>query len=123
MQQDTTQSKRILVVEDERSARDSIRLLLSIDRHSVAEAREGREALALAAKQKFDLVVLDYALPGMLGGEVARQLQRLAPATPILMISAFYEKLNVADLPGVCTVLGKPFAVEDLRAAVARLTA
>lgn len=123
MQQDTIQSKRILVVEDERSARDSIRLLLSIDRHSVAEAREGREALALAAKQEFDLVVLDYALPGMLGGEVARQLQRLAPATPILMISAFYEKLNVADLPGVHTVLGKPFAVEDLRAAVARLTA
>jgi len=120
MEQPRISGKRILVVEDDLSARDSITLLLRIDRHIVTEAKNGEEALDLVSGQPFDLVVLDYAMPGMLGGEVARNIKRIAPALPMLMITAYLEMLSDSDKP-VDAVLGKPFAVDDLRSAIAKL--
>ena len=120
MEQASKHGKRILVVEDEPSARESIKLLLQIDRHEVAEAKDGREALELLQRQSFDLVILDYAMPGMLGRDVALHIKRIAPALPMLMVTAYLEKLSRADLP-VDAVLGKPFAMDELRQAVAKL--
>jgi CheY-like chemotaxis protein len=112
--------KRVLLVEDDRSARESIQLLLRIDRHTVTEAGDGPEALDRFAKEPFDLVILDYAMPEMRGSQLAVQLKRLAPSVPILMISAYLEMLTDADKP-VDAVLGKPFGVVELRQAIARL--
>ena len=120
MEQDKTFGRRILVVEDDLSARESIKLLLRIDRHVVTEAKDGSEALALVRQQPFDLVLLDYAMPGMKGWEVALNIKLIAPALPILMVTAYVEKLTGADKP-VDAVLAKPFAVEELRSAVAKL--
>jgi CheY-like chemotaxis protein len=121
MEPERIYGKRILVVEDEPSARESITLLLRIDRHAVTEAKDGREALNLVSHQPFDLVVLDYAMPGMLGGEVALNIRRIAPALPILMVTAYLEKLIGADIPGVNAVLGKPYAVDELRGVISKL--
>ena len=63
--------KRILLAEDDPEARESINLLLRIDRHEVIEAANGREALALFTQGRFDLVIVDYAMPEMLGNELA----------------------------------------------------
>jgi CheY-like chemotaxis protein len=112
--------KRILLVEDDPSARDSIKLLLRIDRHTVVEAENGREALDCFAREPFDLVILDYAMPGMRGSELAAHLKRLAPSVPILMVTAYLEKLCDPDQP-VDAVLGKPFGVVELRQTVATL--
>ena len=120
MEQPRICGKRILVVEDDSSARDSITLLLRIDRHIVTEAKNGSEALDLVSRQPFDLVVLDYAMPGMLGGEVALKIKRIAPALPMLMVTAYLEMLNDSDKP-VDAVLGKPFAVDELRTTIAKL--
>ena len=120
MEQNRIVGRRILVVEDDSSARESISLLLQIDRHVVTEATNGREAIDLVSRQPFDLVVLDFAMPGMLGGEVALKIKCIAPALPILMVSAYLEKLNDSDKP-VDAVLGKPFAVDELRSAIAKL--
>ncbi len=120
MEQDSGSGRRILVVEDDPSARESIKLLLQIDRHLVTEAKDGSEALALLSQQPFDLVILDYVMPGMKGWEVALNIKRLAPALPILMVTGYAEKLSGADKP-VDAVLGKPFAVDELRDAVAKL--
>ena len=117
---DVTFGKRILLIEDDPSARESTKLLLSIDRHRVTEAGDGTEALALIAREPFDLVLLDYFMPGMHGGEVAHQIKRIAPALPILMITAYLEKLTNYDKP-VNAVLGKPFAIDDLRNEIAKL--
>lgn len=121
MEAERTRGRRILVVEDDRSARESITLLLRIERHIVTEARDGSEALDLVRRETFDLVVMDYAMPGMQGGEVARHIRCMAPALPILMVTAFSDKLCGKDMPVVDAVLGKPFAVDELRGAVARL--
>ena len=112
--------KRILLVDDDAGALESIKLLLRIDRHTVAEARDAREAMNHLAHQQFDLVILDYFMPGMRGDELAASLKRYAPNVPILMITAYFEKLSESEKP-VDAVLAKPFAVEDLRQTVARL--
>jgi len=117
---DVTFGKRILLIEDDPSARESTKLLLNIDRHSVTEARDGTEALDLISRQPFDLVLLDFFMPGMHGGEVALQIRRMAPSLPILMITAYLEKLSNFDKP-VNAVLGKPFAIDELRSEIAKL--
>ena len=120
MEQDRICGRRILVVEDDPAARESITLLLRIDRHVVTEAKDGSEALALVSQQPFDLVILDYVMPGMKGWEVALNIKLIDPALPILMVTGYVEKLSGADKP-VDAVLGKPFAVDELRSAVAKL--
>ena len=112
--------KRILLVDDEPGVRDSIKLLLSIDRHRVVEASGGEEAIELLQRERFDLAILDYFMPGMLGSQVARRFLDIAPLLPILMITAYLEKLGDADKL-VNAVIGKPFAIEDLRQAIATL--
>ena len=112
--------KRILLVEDDQGARDSIKLLLTIDRHEVVEATAGAEAIELLKSQPFDLAILDYFMPGMRGSQLALHIRNIAPALPILMITAYLEKLGDSDKP-VDAVIGKPFAVEELRRAIAKL--
>ena len=112
--------KRILLVEDDRGARESIKLLLTIDRHQVVEAAEGVAAIELVKRQPFDLVILDYFMPGMPGSQVALQIREMLPSLPILMITAYLEKLGDSDKP-VDAVIGKPFAIEDLRSAIVKL--
>jgi CheY-like chemotaxis protein len=112
--------KRILLAEDDPGARESINLLLRIDRHEVIEAANGREALALFTQDRFDLVIVDYAMPEMLGNELALNIKRLAPAQPILMVTAYFEKLVDSHIP-VDAILSKPFGVDELRQAIAKL--
>lgn len=112
--------KRILLVEDDASARQSIRLLLTIDRHVVVEAETGQQALELFEKEPFDLVILDYAMPTMLGGDLAAIIKQIAPQQPILMVTAYVEKL-VASETSVDAILGKPFGIEELRQIILKL--
>jgi CheY-like chemotaxis protein len=112
--------RRILLVEDDRGARESIKLLLTIDRHDVVEATGGAEAIELLKIQPFDLVILDYFMPGMRGSQLALRIRDIAPSLPMLMITAYLEKLGDSDKP-VDAVIGKPFAIEELRRAIAKL--
>ena len=74
--------KSILLVEDDPAVRESIRLLLSIDRHTVTEAANGREALHIFTGSRYDLVITDYLMPEMLGDELAQNIKNLAPTQP-----------------------------------------
>jgi CheY-like chemotaxis protein len=122
MKRDVILGKKVLIVDDDPSARESLKLLLSIDRHTVTEAKDGNEALALVADQHFDLVLLDFYMPGMHGGEVARRIKEIEPSLPILMVTAYLEKLIGFDKAGnTNAILGKPFAVGDLRNHIAQL--
>jgi CheY-like chemotaxis protein len=115
----SAQGKSILLVEDDREVRGSIKLLLSIDRHTVTEAANGHEALQLFTGSRYDLVITDYLMPGMLGDELAQNIKNLVPGQPILMVTAYLEKLVEAGKPADA-VLGKPLSIGDLRRAMAR---
>ncbi|MGO8929986.1 MAG: response regulator [Limisphaerales bacterium] len=112
--------KRILLAEDQQAVREMTKLLLGLDEHIVTEAGNGREALELFTPDRFDLVITDYAMPLMKGDELARNIKRLAPSEPVLMITGSGGELGVVGAT-VDAVLNKPFAIEDLRQAVARL--
>ena len=121
-EQNRVLGRRILLVEDDPGARESIKLLLTIDRHDVVAANEGPEAIELVKSRPFDLAILDYFMPGMQGSEVALRFREIAPFMPILMVTAYLEKLGASDKP-VDAVIGKPFVIEDLRRAIAKLLA
>ena len=111
--------KHILLVEDEQPVRESIRLLLARDEHTVVEANNGAEAFALFVKGQFDLVVTDSEIPFLKGGELAVKIKQLAPRQPILMITG-HQRRPSADNP-VDAILNKPFDLNQLRKAVAEL--
>lgn len=70
-------AKHILVVDDDASVRSSLKILLTIDRHEVTEAANGQDALYLFTGAPFDLVIIDYFMPDMLGDELAQNLRRI----------------------------------------------
>ena len=110
----------ILLVDDDADVRKSMKLLLSIDRHTVTEAASGHETLMLFTGSRYDVVIMDYHMPEMLGDELAANIKNLAPVQPIIMVTAYVEKLvNGGQLADA--VLGKPVSVEDLRQAMAKL--
>ncbi len=112
--------KRILIVEDDEGARESLKVLLRIDRHTISEAVTGEEGLKVFKQGLFDLVIIDYFMPGMKGQELADRIKQMTPSQPILMVTAYYEKLVQSD-QRVDAILSKPFAVDELRNAVAKL--
>ncbi len=111
--------KNILLVEDDLAVRESIKLLLSIDRHTVTEAANGHQALQLFTGSSYDLVITDYFMPEMLGDELAQNVKNLVPSQPVLMVTAYMEKLADHGKPADA-VLAKPFGINDLRQAMAR---
>jgi CheY-like chemotaxis protein len=112
--------KRILLADDQPEVREMTRLMLRMDEHIVTEAGNGQEALDLFTPGRFDLVITDYVMPMMKGDELARNIKRLAPAEPILMITGSAGELGGVRA-SVDAVLNKPFGFEDLRQAMAQL--
>jgi DNA-binding response OmpR family regulator len=105
--------KRILLVEDERAVRETLRLLLARDAHTIVEANNGAEAFALFLGAKFDLVMTDFEMPFVKGDELATKIKRVAPSQPILMLTAFDHRADSRN--PVDAVVRKPFDCARLR--------
>lgn len=117
---DKVQCKRILLADDQQEVRELTKMLLGMDDHIVTEAANGREALILFTQEPFDLVITDYSMPLMKGDELARNIKRLAPSEPVLMITGSAREPE-GIRGSVDVLLEKPFSFNDLRQAVARL--
>ena len=76
--------------------------------------------MELFEKEPFDLVIVDYAMPEMQGGELALHIRRIVPSQPIVMVTAYYEQVVGAEMP-VDAIISKPFGVDALRQAMAKL--
>jgi CheY-like chemotaxis protein len=115
----------ILIVDDEPLVCDAVKMLLMFDGHSVETAQGGATALGLFTPGKFDLVLLDYEMPGMKGDQLAVELKRRAPNLPILMLTAYGEMLRSPGKPlkGVDLIVDKPFRLEQLREGIAKAMA
>jgi DNA-binding response OmpR family regulator len=116
--------RRILIVDDEPLICDSIMRILALDQHEVETATSGHAALAAFQAGKFDLVIIDYEMPGMKGDKLAGAIRTAAPQQRIIMMTAYGESLRMAgDFPlPVDQVMGKPFDAQQLREAVRQIT-
>jgi CheY-like chemotaxis protein len=117
------EARRILVVDDEAFVCDAVKMMLAFDGHRVETANSAKEALTLFEKEKFDLVITDYAMPEMKGDELAAAIKSRAPNQPIVMITAYAEMLQASGNPlsGVDFVISKPFLLENLREAIVKV--
>ncbi len=113
---------RILLADDHVLVRHGVRTLLDTepDMLVVGEAADGREAVALTAALRPDVLVLDIAMPGLNGLEATRQILELVPAPRILILSAHCDDEYVARALalGVAGYVLKQSSLEDLGAAI-----
>ncbi len=108
---------RILIVEDEVDVRRSLIRLLREEGYAVDEAAQGSEGLHKALEFDYDVIILDYLMPGMDGREVLRRL-RGVKRTPVLMLTArnsIEDRVVGLDL-GADDYLAKPFVQKELLA-------
>jgi two-component system, OmpR family, response regulator MprA len=109
----------ILVVDDERAVRDSLRRALELEGYGVELAEDGEQALRrLDLEPLPDALILDVLMPGADGLEVCRRLRRAGKELPVLMLTARAEvDSRVAGLDaGADDYLAKPFALAELLA-------
>jgi two-component system chemotaxis response regulator CheY len=113
---------RILIVDDDESIRQIVRICLSDEGYEVVEASNGQVALnALTAFQP-DLILLDLRMPVMDGWEFARHYEKLpGPRAPLVaFVAALSPEQDCADLDAA-GILAKPFDLDDLLRAVRNL--
>ncbi|MGB8029168.1 MAG: response regulator transcription factor [Terracidiphilus sp.] len=121
-----TESGNVLIVDDERSIRLSLRTILGNFGFDIVEAARGEEALALVRNEQFDAVLLDINMPGMGGIEVCRLMRKASPRLPIVMltIQGSEDRKVEALNAGADDYITKPFQLRELtarlRAAVRR---
>ena len=107
---------KLLVVDDDDSIRTSLENYLCRNGYEVVLAQDGNEALAVARKNRPDLVVLDVMLPGMNGYECCRRLKEIDPALPVIFLSAKGDIVDKATGfgQGGDDYITKPFARQEL---------
>ena len=111
--------KRILMVEDESSIYEFVKLELEYEGYQVCVKEDGRDGLQEALYNDYDLVILDVMLPSINGFEICRRLKR-EKNTPVIMLSAkdsVMDKVNGLQI-GADDYISKPFAIEELLARI-----
>jgi DNA-binding NtrC family response regulator len=111
---------RILVVDDDHAMRLALSESLESCGYDILAAENGREALELFKKGKFDLVVTDMKMPGMTGIEVLRGVKELSPDIPVILITAYGTVGTAVEAmkEGAAEFIMKPFSLDDLEAVV-----
>ena len=114
---------QILVVDDEPTVCKAIQMMLRHYGHEVETAEDGATALAQFEAGQFDLIITDYLMPEMKGDQLVARIKQLRPQQRIIMATAFAEDFLAFGKPsgGVDFVLSKPFSLEQLRAAIAKV--
>ncbi len=114
----TAARAHILIVDDESAIRQALRVLLGSSGFDVAEASTGEQALELLGNTTYDAVLLDMNMPGMGGMMACREMRRLSPDLPILMLTVRDgqdEKIEAFEA-GADDYVTKPFSIRELTA-------
>jgi len=117
---------RILIIDDEAAIRESLDTLLTLEGFVISAAGDGPAGMDLLARNQYDLLLLDLALPGESGIDLLPRIKEMQPDLPVIMITAYGTVGNVVDAirAGAENFVQKPWDNEkllaDIRAAVAR---
>jgi CheY-like chemotaxis protein len=114
---------RILCIDDNKHGCFARQSLLEDHGHDVVVATAGKEGLERFGTEKFDLVIVDYFMPGMNGGEVIRKIREMNARVPIIMLSGYVERLGLDEkVPEADAALQKgPREIKELLETVTRL--
>jgi len=112
-----------LGVDDEPIIRESMAYVLEAPHRKIVIAKDGQEALALAAKEKFDVVITDHRMPRSGGLELVRKLRERNYTGKIVVLSAHLSPENIGTYEelAVDEIVGKPFDSTELRESIAGL--
>jgi len=113
----TSAVPKILVVDDEKSMREFLDIMLAKEGYHVASARDGEEACRVLEKDRFDLVITDIRMKTVDGLGVLRKVKAVSPSTVVVLISAFAtaETAVEAMKEGAYDYIPKPFKVYDFK--------
>lgn len=115
--------KRILIVDDEQVARESLERILSLEKFHVCTASDGFQALVELKRGDVSLMILDLSMPGMSGMQVLEHTQTISPETKVIIITAHgsMETAVQALRYRVCEYLTKPYEPDELLRQVRKL--
>ena len=114
---ETTYKGRILVIEDEKSMREVLRILLEEESYHVTTAADGKEGIENLKENIYDLVITDIKMPKADGFEVLKQVTEFSPETLVIIITAFgtTESAVEAMKKGAYDYIHKPFKIDEIR--------
>jgi len=114
---------RILLVEDEQSIREPVKLNLELEGYEVITAATGKKALKAIKEQHFDLMILDIMLPEVDGYQITEQVRLTNEKVPIIMVTAKADGPDriLGLKKGADDYLAKPFQLEELLLRVNKL--
>lgn len=113
---------KILVLDDEKNIRLTVRRCLEISEIAIDDAINGEEALLKLSQNEYNLLLLDLKLPGIDGMEILKSIRKLYPEMKVIIISAHgtIQTAVEAMKEGAVDFLEKPFAPSDLRQIVTK---
>jgi CheY-like chemotaxis protein len=104
----------ILLVDDDNAVREVTRAILEELGYRVTEAGSGGAALdVIERNSRIDLLIADFAMPGMNGAELARLARAKRPALPVLFVTGFAQRTALASI-GDAQIISKPFVEREL---------
>ena len=112
---------RVLVVEDEKSMRDLLSLMLRKEGYAVEIAEGGAQAASRIAKDAvYDLVITDVSMPGMTGLELLRHVRKVSPESSVILMTAYGSKETAIEAlnDGAAYYVEKPFDLDEMKVVV-----
>ncbi len=108
--------RTVLIVDDESSIRESLERLIRSGGYETVMAAHGQEALARAAAQEFEVVIMDIRMPGLSGIDVLRKMNTEYQDTSVIMISALADVGTAVEAMklGAYDYITKPFNLDDI---------
>ncbi len=110
-------NKRVLVVDDEENARVALSKILAHDGYDVSSARNGLEALNYLRCKDVELIITDLNMPEMNGLMFLRELNRIRPASKVIMVTAYGEVESYLEAMtlGAFEYINKPVKYDELK--------
>ncbi len=108
---------KILIIEDERSLHEILKMLVEGEGYAVYSAYDGKEGIELIRKDIFDIIITDIRIPYHDGFEILKETKTISPDTIVIMITAFgiTESALEAMKLGAYDYINKPFKIDEIR--------
>lgn len=114
---------RILLIDDDKWIRDSLSLFFESEGYLFVACETGEEGLETLRNQTYDIVIVDYKLPGMDGLEFLRRIEKSHPGSMKVLLTAYKEDkvIDEANRIGVDDFIEKPFTAKTIEESISRL--